>query len=113
MAAKTSRLRVTSGCLAATFHPCCDSSPRPPGISFAPWVWVLSSASWLPYPRSCAARRLYDTQARTIAYDKRHVPFDERSSRFYEAIGVSVGMQGRVLGFGQVYLEASKDSQGQ
>ncbi len=45
--------------------------------------------------------------------DKRRVQFDERSSWFYEAIGMSVGMQGRVLGFGQVYLEASKDSQGQ
>jgi hypothetical protein len=45
--------------------------------------------------------------------DKRRVQFDERSSWFYEAIGMSVGMQGRVLGFGQVYLEASKDARGQ
>ena len=39
--------------------------------------------------------------------------FDERISWFYEAIAMSVGMQGRVVGFGQVYLEASKDAKGQ
>ncbi|MEB3324774.1 MAG: DUF1254 domain-containing protein [Cyanobacteriota bacterium] len=44
--------------------------------------------------------------------DKRRVQLDERSSWFYEAIGMSVGMQGRVVGFGQVYLEASKDAKG-
>ena len=37
---------------------------------------------------------------------------DERGSWFYEAIGNSVGMQGRTLGFGQVYLETSKDGAG-
>jgi hypothetical protein len=37
---------------------------------------------------------------------------DERGSWFYEAIGNTVGMQGRTLGFGQVYLEAQKDSAG-
>jgi hypothetical protein len=47
------------------------------------------------------------------APDQRRVQFDERSSWFYEAIAMSVGMQGRVVGFGQVYLEASKDSRGQ
>ena len=36
--------------------------------------------------------------------------FDERTSWFYEAVGVSVGMMGRTVGFGQVYLEASKDA---
>jgi hypothetical protein len=45
--------------------------------------------------------------------DRRRVQFEERSSWFYEAIGMSSGMQGRILGFGQVYLEASKDSRGQ
>jgi hypothetical protein len=45
--------------------------------------------------------------------DKRRVQFDERSSWFYEAIAMSVGMQGRIVGFGQVYLEASKDARGQ
>ena len=87
------------------------------------------------------AAQLGDLMARTIAYDKRtpgatvypdkrweyavlfdlnqespdkrRVQVDERSSWFYEAIGMSVGMQGRVLGFGQVYLEASKDARGQ
>ncbi len=87
------------------------------------------------------AAQLGDLMARTIAYDKRtpgatvypnkhweyavlfdldqespdkrRVQFDERSSWFYEAIGMSVGMQGRVLGFGQVYLETSKDAKGQ
>jgi hypothetical protein len=44
--------------------------------------------------------------------DKRRVQFDERASWFYEAIGMSSGMQGRLLGFGQVYLEASKDKAG-
>jgi hypothetical protein len=37
---------------------------------------------------------------------------DERGSWYYEAIGNTVGMQGRILGFGQVYLEASKDRNG-
>jgi len=37
---------------------------------------------------------------------------DERGSWFYEAIGESAGMQGRILGFGQVYLETSKDKNG-
>ena len=39
-----------------------------------------------------------------------HTQLDERSSWFYEAVGVSVGMMGRTVGFGQVYLESSKDS---
>jgi hypothetical protein len=38
-----------------------------------------------------------------------YTQFDERTSWFYEAVGVSVGMMGRTVGFGQVYLEASKD----
>ena len=42
-----------------------------------------------------------------------HTQLDERSSWFYEAVGVSVGMMGRTVGFGQVYLESSKDSEGQ
>jgi hypothetical protein len=37
---------------------------------------------------------------------------DERGSWFYEAIGNTVGMQGRTLGFGQLYLEAQKDNTG-
>jgi hypothetical protein len=41
-----------------------------------------------------------------------HTQLDERTSWFYEAVGVSVGMMGRVVGIGQVYLEAAKDSQG-
>ena len=41
-----------------------------------------------------------------------HTQLDERTSWFYEAIGVSVGMMGRAVGVGQVYLEAAKDSQG-
>jgi hypothetical protein len=41
-----------------------------------------------------------------------HTQLDERSSWFYEAVGVSVGMMGRTVGFGQVYLESSKDSDG-
>jgi len=82
------------------------------------------------------AARMGDLMARTIAYDKRfdnatvydgkhweyanlveldqeatgYSQLDERGSWFYEAIGNSVGMQGRILGFGQVYLETSKDS---
>jgi hypothetical protein len=42
-----------------------------------------------------------------------HTQFDERTSWFYEAVGVSVGMMGRTVGAGQVYLEASKDANGQ
>jgi hypothetical protein len=41
-----------------------------------------------------------------------HTQLDERSSWFYEAVGVSVGMMGRTVGLGQVYLESSKDSAG-
>ncbi len=41
-----------------------------------------------------------------------YTQFDERTSWFYEAVGVSVGMMGRTVGFGQVYLEASKDAAG-
>jgi hypothetical protein len=37
---------------------------------------------------------------------------DERASWFYEAIGNTLGMQGRVVGFGQVYLETAKDKSG-
>jgi hypothetical protein len=37
---------------------------------------------------------------------------DERVSWFYEAIGNSVGMQGKTVGFGQVYLESAKDQGG-
>jgi hypothetical protein len=41
-----------------------------------------------------------------------HTQLDERGSWFYEAIGESAGMQGRIHGFGQVYLETSKDKAG-
>jgi hypothetical protein len=44
--------------------------------------------------------------------DGKRVQIDERGSWFYEAIAMSVGMQGRVVGFGQVYLETSKDKAG-
>ena len=79
-----------------------------------------------------------ELMARTIAFDKRFAnstvypgkqweyanlfeldqeakgftQLDERGSWFYEAIGQSTGMQGRILGFGQVYLETSKDKAG-
>jgi hypothetical protein len=43
---------------------------------------------------------------------RHHTQLDERTSWFYEAVGVSVGMMGRAVGVGQVYLEAAKDSQG-
>lgn len=41
-----------------------------------------------------------------------HTELDERTSWFYEAVGVSVGMMGRAVGVGQVYLEAARDSTG-
>ena len=41
-----------------------------------------------------------------------HTQLEERTSWFYEAVGVSVGMMGRAVGVGQVYLEAVKDSRG-
>jgi hypothetical protein len=41
-----------------------------------------------------------------------HTQLDERTSWFYEAVGVSVGMMGRAVGVGQVYLEATKDLTG-
>jgi hypothetical protein len=41
-----------------------------------------------------------------------YTEFDERTSWFYEAVGVSVGMMGRTVGAGQVYLEAAKDRAG-
>jgi hypothetical protein len=42
-----------------------------------------------------------------------YTQLDERGSWFYEAIGNTAGMQGRILNFGQVYLETSKDKNGQ
>jgi len=42
-----------------------------------------------------------------------YTQLDERTSWFYEAVGVSVGMMGRTVGAGQVYLESSKDRDGQ
>ena len=86
------------------------------------------------------AAQVGEVMARTIGFDKRfegvkvwpgkqwdislflketsqeapnYTQFDERTSWFYEAVGVSVGMMGRIVGFGQVYLEASKDGQDQ
>lgn len=41
-----------------------------------------------------------------------HTQLDERTSWFYEAIGVTDGMMGKTVGSGQVYLEAQKDSNG-
>jgi hypothetical protein len=85
------------------------------------------------------AVRVGEVMARTIGYEKRfegakvwpnkqwdlslslqetnqeaphHTQLDERTSWFYEAVGVSVGMMGRMVGVGQVYLESQKDSQG-
>jgi hypothetical protein len=43
---------------------------------------------------------------------KGYTQLDERGSWFYEAIGESAGMQGRIRGFGQVYLETSHDKAG-
>ena len=42
-----------------------------------------------------------------------YTQFDERTSWFYEAVGVTVGMMGRTVGAGQLYLEASKDKNDQ
>ena len=85
------------------------------------------------------AARTGEVMARTIAYEKRfqgskvwpgkqwdislflketnqeaphHTELDERSSWFYEAVGVSEGMMGRIVGFGQLYLECAKDREG-
>jgi hypothetical protein len=44
---------------------------------------------------------------------KTYAQLDERGSWFYEAIANSAGMQGRILGFGQAYLETSKDKDGE
>jgi hypothetical protein len=41
-----------------------------------------------------------------------HTQLDERSAWFYEAIGVSEGMMGKIVGAGQVYLETMKDKAG-
>ena len=41
-----------------------------------------------------------------------YTQLDERASWFYEAVGVTVGMMGRTVGAGQVYLETQKDSTG-
>lgn len=86
------------------------------------------------------AAQVGEVMARTIGYEKRfkgvtvwpgkkweislflketsqeaphYTEFDERASWFYEAVGVSVGMMGRTVGFGQVYLESSKDAAGE
>lgn len=42
-----------------------------------------------------------------------HTQLDERASWFYEAIGVTDGMMGKIVGAGQEYLEAQKDSDGE
>lgn len=42
-----------------------------------------------------------------------HTQLDERASWFYEAIGVTDGMMGKIVGAGQVYLESQKDSDGE
>jgi hypothetical protein len=44
--------------------------------------------------------------------DNYHTQVDERGSWYYEAIGNTAGMQGRILDFGQVYLETAKDKDG-
>ena len=41
-----------------------------------------------------------------------YTQLDERSSWFYEAIGVSDGMLGKIMDAGQVYLETQKDKAG-
>ncbi|HVT89165.1 MAG TPA: DUF1254 domain-containing protein [Tepidisphaeraceae bacterium] len=41
-----------------------------------------------------------------------YTQLDERASWFYEAVGVTVGMMGKTVGAGQVYLESQKDSTG-
>jgi len=41
-----------------------------------------------------------------------YTELDERASWFYEAVGATVGMMGRTVGAGQVYLESQKDSTG-
>src|SRR5262245_24890747 len=41
-----------------------------------------------------------------------YTQIDERGSWYYEAVGNTAGMQGRILNFGQVYLETSKDKDG-
>lgn len=81
-----------------------------------------------------------DLMARTNAYDKRYegaklypgkqwdyavmfdldqenpektrVQLDERSSWFYEAVAMTTGMQGRIVGFGQCYVETARDKAG-
>jgi hypothetical protein len=84
------------------------------------------------------AAQLGELMARTNAFDKRfadatvwpgkkweyanmvelsqdsnfYTQVDQRGSWFYEAIGNTVGMQGRILNFGQVYLETSQDKDG-
>lgn len=85
------------------------------------------------------AAQVGEVMARTIAYKKRfegvtvwpnkkweislylketsqeaphYTEFDERTSWFYEAVTVSVGMMGRTVGFGQVYLESTRDAAG-
>ncbi len=40
-----------------------------------------------------------------------HTELDERSSWFYEAIGVSEGMMGKIVDAGQVYVETMNDSE--
>lgn len=41
-----------------------------------------------------------------------YTQLDERASWFYEAIGVSDGMMGKIVGAGQVFIETQKDSEG-
>jgi hypothetical protein len=67
------------------------------------------------YPDSTVFAGTHWEYANMVELDQQTKDFsqlDERASWFYEAIGNTLGMQGRVVGFGQVYLETARDRSG-
>lgn len=54
----------------------------------------------------------YSNMVELDQWHQGYAQIDERASWFYEAIANSTGMQGKTLGYGQVYLEAQKDKTG-
>jgi hypothetical protein len=70
-------------------------------------VQCLCRAAW-PGKQWEMSLFLKDTSQQAPNYTE----FDERTSWFYQAVGVSVGMMGRTVGAGQIYLEAAKDRAG-
>lgn len=63
----------------------------------------VSPDAWWDFALLC------EVDQRAFGYDQ----LDERDSWFYEAIGNTAGMQGDIVGAGQVYLDVQRDGDGE